>query len=201
VKTTQIVLLSVLAACTYGVVHDQITVRLCLEYFTVAHPPLFPTSSPTLLALCWGAAATAGIGVLQGIILALVSQSRGPVPYSVLRLGRSIVVLLAVMGASAFTAGTVGYQLSRGGFISVPAGFAQAVPAHERDRFMAVWFAHGASYLVGLAGGALLCFCIWRARGSPSVISFLPQTRAATIRAVLIAAAAAYVLWIRFYAA
>lgn len=200
-KKLQIVLLSVLAASSYGVIHDQITARLCIEYFTVAHPPLFHTTSPTLLALCWGVAATAGIGAALGVILALVSQSRGPIPYSVARLGRSILVLLAVMGASAFTAGVVGYELSRRGFISIPASLAETIPAHQHHRFMAVWFAHGASYLVGLAGGALLCFCIWRARGRPSVISFFPQTRAAAIRAIFIAAVAAYILWIRFYAA
>jgi hypothetical protein len=198
VKNAQVILLSILAACAYGVVHDQITVRLCIGYFTVAHPPLFHTTSPTLLALCWGVAATAGIGAALGVILALVSQSRGEVPYSVSRLGRSILVLLVVMSASAFTAGIVGYELSRRGFISIPAGLAESVPAPQHDRFMAVWFAHGASYLIGLAGGAFLCFAVWRARGRPSVISFFPHTRAAALRAALLAAVTAYILWIRF---
>jgi hypothetical protein len=198
VKTAQIILLSILAASTYGIAHDEITVRLCIEYFTVAHPPLFHTTSPTLLALCWGVAATVGIGAALGVVLALVSQSRGAAPYSVARLGRSILVLLTVMGASAFTAGVVGYQLSRRGFISIPAGLAETIPAHQHHRFMAVWFAHGASYLVGLAGGALLCFRVWQARGRPSVISFFPHTRTAALRAALLAAVAAYILWIRF---
>jgi hypothetical protein len=201
VKNAKVILLSILAACTYGVVHDQITVRLCIEYFTIAHPPLFHTTSPTLLALCWGVAATVGIGAMLGVVLALVSQSSGSAPWTVSRLGRSILVLLAVMAASSFSAGIVGYYLSHKEFISIPAGFAAKIPAHQHDRFMAVWFAHGASYLVGLVGGALLCFRIWQARGRPSVISFFPQTRAAAIRAAFIAAVAAYIVWIRFYAA
>ncbi len=200
-KRLQIVLLSVLAACSYGVIHDQITARICLEYFTVAHPPLFPTASPTLLALCWGVAATAGIGAALGVVLARVSQSRGTIPSSVANLGRSILLLLVVMGASAFAAGTVGYQFSRRGYISFPAGLAGSIPANRQDRFMAVWFAHGASYLVGLIGGALLCFSIWQARGKPSVISLFPRTRAGAIRAGLIAAVVVYVLWVRFHAA
>lgn len=197
-KTAQIILVSILAACTYGVVHDQITVRICIEYFTVAHPPLFHTASPTLLALCWGVSATAGIGAALGVILALVSQSAGAIPYSVPRLGRSILLLLAAMGASAFTAGVVGYELSRRGFISIPAGLAETIPAHQHHRFMAAWFAHGASYFVGLAGGALLCFRVWQARGKPSVMSFFPHSRAATLRAVLLTLVAVYIIWIRF---
>ena len=102
------------------------------------------------------------------------------------------------MATSAFTAGVFGYVLSRYGFISLPAGLATAIPLHQHDRFMSAWFAHGASYVVGLVGGALLCFRIWKARGRPSVISFFPRTPASTIRAVLLAAAVAYILWIRF---
>ena len=79
----KIVLISTLAAMAYGVLHDQITARICLEYFTVAHPPLFHTASPTRLAVYWGAAATAGIGLAFGAVLALVSQSPGlpPTPW------------------------------------------------------------------------------------------------------------------------
>jgi hypothetical protein len=200
VKSAKIILLSIFAACTYGVLHDQITVRLCLEYFTVAHPPLFRTGSPTQLALCWGVAATAGIGAIFGVLLALISQSAaGAPPYSISRLVRSILVLLGVMGASACSAGVLGYELSRTGFISLPGGLAAIIPRRQYDSFMAVWFAHGASYLAGLSGGALLCFWVWRARGRPSVISLYPRTRAAAIRASVIAAVAVYIIWIRFY--
>jgi hypothetical protein len=86
VKKLQIVLLSILAAYTYGVVHDQITARVCVEYFTIAHPPLFHTTSTTLLALCWGVSTTAGIGAAVGVILALVFESDGPAPCPISRL-------------------------------------------------------------------------------------------------------------------
>jgi hypothetical protein len=42
-----------LSAVTYGIVHDQITARVCVEYFTIGHPPVFDTNSPTLLGLGW----------------------------------------------------------------------------------------------------------------------------------------------------
>jgi len=43
-----IVILSIFACITYGVVHDQITARICVEYFTVGHAPVFDTVDPTL---------------------------------------------------------------------------------------------------------------------------------------------------------
>ena len=198
-KYAQIILLSILAACTYGVIHDQITVRVCIEYFTVAHPPLFHTTSPTLLALCWGAAATAGIGAVVGVLLALVSRAGAPAWYPLFRIRQSVLLLLGVMAASAFIAGVVGYELSQRGFVSIPLGLARAIPTDHHHRFMAVWFAHGASYLVGLTGSALVCFQIWRARGRPSVISLLPQTRAAAIRSALIAVAVLLLIWFRLH--
>ena len=53
-----ILALSILAAIVYGVLLDPVTARVCLEYFTIRHPPIFGTDSPTLLALGWGVVAT-----------------------------------------------------------------------------------------------------------------------------------------------
>ncbi len=200
-KSAQVILFSILAACGYGIVHDQITVRVCPEYFTVAHPPLFHTTSLTLLALCWGVAATAGIGAALGVLLARVSQSGEAAPYPVGRIGRSILVLLAVMGGSAFLAAILGYGLSQRGVLSLPVALTARIPAPLHDRFMAVWFAHGASYLVGLGGGALLCFLVWRARGRPRVFLFFPRTWPGVLRAVVLLMVVVYLLWSRWHPA
>jgi hypothetical protein len=39
------------ATVLYGIMHDQITARIRIEYFTVDHPGIFGTDSPTLLGL------------------------------------------------------------------------------------------------------------------------------------------------------
>lgn len=195
-----IVLLSVLAACSYGVLHDEITARVCLEYFTIAHPHLFPTSSPTLLALCWGIAATAGIGLALGAVLAVVAQAGETPPWPLSSVARSILLLLAVMGTIAASAGAIGYGLAARGFISLPASIAASLPATIHDRFMGVWWAHCASYLVGLVGAGVLCYHIWRARGRPPVISVFPRTRGACLRAAVLAAAVGCILWFRLTA-
>lgn len=57
-----IVLFSIAAAIFYGIAHDQITARVCVEYFTIGHLPVFKTTSPTLLALGWGVLATWWLG-------------------------------------------------------------------------------------------------------------------------------------------
>ncbi len=197
-KKFQVVLLCVIAACSYGVIHDQITVRVCLEYFTVAHPPLFPTSSPTLLALCWGVAATIGLSVVFGLVLALVSQSGSAPPIPPDRLVLPILLLLTVMGTCALLAALLGYQLSQRQLVFMPPSLARAIPVRLHDRFLAVWCAHLASYFVGLTGASFLCFRIWRARGRPAVLSLFPRNRMQAARALVLAAITLYVVWHRF---
>jgi hypothetical protein len=38
VQAIAIILLSIASAVGYGIVHDQITARICIEYFTIGHP-------------------------------------------------------------------------------------------------------------------------------------------------------------------
>ncbi|MCC6673174.1 MAG: hypothetical protein IT458_19060 [Planctomycetes bacterium] len=57
-ESVKIVLFAVAAAVIYGIAHDQVTVRVCIEYFTIGHPPLPVPATPTVLALIWGVAAT-----------------------------------------------------------------------------------------------------------------------------------------------
>jgi hypothetical protein len=123
-------------------------VRICVEYFTIAHPLLFGSPSPPVLALCWGIAATFGVGLLFGMFLAAVSQSDNLPPAPIPRLLRSIIVLLAITAIAALLAGVTGYELSWRDWISLPATFANSIPVSQHDRFMAAWCAHLASYLV-----------------------------------------------------
>lgn len=156
-----IVALAVAAAVVYGIVHDQVTARLCVEYFTIGHPPVFDTDSPTLLAFGWGTIATWWVGVILGIPAAMLAQlGRGP------RLGPGQLLaplgwLLATMGSLALTAGVAGWLLAAGGSIGLSGPLADAVPAGKHVAFIAVWFAHTASYAVGFVGGIVFCLWIW----------------------------------------
>ena len=187
------------AAILYGIFHDQVTARLCLEYFTIAHPPLFPTQSPTLLAICWGITATSGLGLVFGAVLAQVAHAGNEPPTCWKRLRRPIGRLLAAMAISAATAGAVGHFFAQTGAITLPLAFIGVIPEVRHPVFMSVWFAHIASYAVGIAGAVWLIFSVWRNRGRPATFKFLPATPSAVGRATILGFGAGVVVWHRFF--
>ena len=73
-EALKIVLFATLAAVCYGILHDQVTAHLCVEYFTIAHPPVFPTESPFWLAIGWGIIATWWVGLPLGVLLAVAAR-------------------------------------------------------------------------------------------------------------------------------
>lgn len=149
-------LLCVVAAVTYGILHDQVTARVCVEYFSVAHPMILPLTSPTLLGLEWGILATWWVGCGLGVLLA-ASARLGSLPSLGARdLFHSIGTLLLSMACSALLAGVAGFFLARTGVISMHGPLAQAIPETKQARFMADASAHLASYFVGGCGGLIL---------------------------------------------
>ena len=163
-EALKIWLLCIFAALAYGVVHDQITARICVEYFSIAHPTILPLTSPTLLALQWGILATWWVGAALGILLATAARVGSRPKLEVRDLRRPIAVLLVFMVASATISGLCGYRLARSGIISLPGWLASAMPANKHARFMADWWAHSASYAAGIVGGLAVCGQAWRRR-------------------------------------
>jgi len=164
-QSIKIILTSLVAAVLYGIVHDQVTVRICIEYFSVFHPPIFSTDSPTLLALGWGVVATWWMGAFLGCLLAIAARggSRTTVTWNELVL--PIAKFLVTMGVLAAVAGLVGFVLSSRGTITPPEWVAFVLPRARHARFMADWWAHNASYFVGVFGGIALCIMTFRKRG------------------------------------
>ena len=87
-KSVEIILLCVVSAVIYGVCHDQVTARVCVEYFTVGHPPIFtpiefqlrnlPLASVDIL-IAWGTIVWMVVGIWPHYKWVAVAQ----VPYFV----------------------------------------------------------------------------------------------------------------------
>ena len=163
-----IVLMSIGAAVIYGVVHDQITARICIEYFTIGHPPIFGTNDPTLLGLGWGVIATWWAGLLMGIPLAIAARAGTRPPRSTGSLIKPISNLLLIMASTAFIAGVTGWILATSGAVFLVGPIASDVPTDRHVPFLVDLWAHSASYLCGFLGGVVLCIRVWLAVQSVS---------------------------------
>lgn len=160
----KIVLMCVIAAVVYGVCHDQVTVRISLEYFTVGHPPIFPTSSPTLLALGWGVIATWWVGALLGIPLAISARAGRRPRRNAGALVRPILILFCTAAICAVIGGLIGYTLANMGIIYLVPHLADRISENRRTAFLVAGWMHSVSYLVGFIGGTIVVIQTWRHR-------------------------------------
>jgi hypothetical protein len=176
VESLKIILMSVAAAIVYGMVHDQVTARICVEYFTIGHPPILGTDDPTLLGLGWGVLATWWVGLSLGVLLAVVARAGRLPKRTAASLARPIAVLMAVSAGGAVLAGIVGWLLASRGAVTLADPLRVEVPAARHVPFLAAGFAHTASYACGFLGGLVILALVWRGR----LTARLPQAAAAS---------------------
>lgn len=158
-----ILLLCLFATITYGVAHDLITAHVCVEYFTIGHPPIFPTDDPVILGIGWGINATWWVGLILGAGL-IVAARTGPNPLGVRKLVRPVVLLMLGCGGCAAVAGVVGFALAEAGAVVLLEPLASEVPRGRHTRFLADLWAHTTSYAVGFLGGLAVMVRVWRSR-------------------------------------
>lgn len=156
-RALTIILLSMSAAVVYGVVHNQITARICVEYFTIGHVKVFNTEDPTLLGLGWGVIATWWMGLLLGVPMAMCARVGSWPKVSASALLRPIALLLAVMASIALLAGVVGHYASSQRMVWLLPPLSTRVPTDRHVPFLTALWAHSASYIVGFFGGLFLC--------------------------------------------
>ena len=163
-QALKIIGMSILAAVIYGIVHDQFTVRVCLEYFTIAHPKIFDTENPTLLAIGWGIIATWWAGLLVGIPLAIAAQVGKRPKHSAASLFIPMVIFLSILGACAIAAGFFGWWLGGEYFLKLDHPLSREIPTSRHAVFLAAASAHTASYVLGFLGGLILAVWTWKSR-------------------------------------
>ena len=177
-----IVLMCVAAAVGYGIVHDQVTARICVEYFTIGHPPIFDTNDPTLLGLGWGIIATWWAGLILGVLLAIAARAGQRRKRPVSSLIRPIVSLFAAMACGAIAAGILGWVLASTESVFLVGPIAHKLPPNRHVPFLANMWAHSASYLIGLLGALVVLAGVWRSRNRAESSETHPTSKTNDIR-------------------
>lgn len=134
-------LLGTLAAILYGVIHDQITIRISPPYLMDWHPEIVPSRDPTVVAFAWGVVATWWFGLILGIVLA-VSATLGRRPPAPWRwIVRAVGGVFAVSAIAAAVAGGI----VRGFGLELPQEFLDRVPAALPSRESRIAFTQAAA--------------------------------------------------------
>ncbi|MGO8746203.1 MAG: hypothetical protein ACLQNE_09455 [Thermoguttaceae bacterium] len=156
-ESLKIVLLCIVSAMLYGILHDQVTTRVCVEYFTIGHPPVFQTEEPAILAIGWGILATWWVGALLSFVVVPSCRLGAWPKVNAAQLIRPIGVLLVVMACASLLAGIAGYFAARADVVRLLGPLAYRVPAAKHHAFLADLWAHLAAYGVGSLGGIVVC--------------------------------------------
>lgn len=157
----RIVAVALLATVLYGILLDQVTARICVEYFTIGHVRLIDSESPAVLALFWGVVATWWAGLPFGIGLALASRLGRRPKLVWQQLLKPIGILMGCMFLFAFLAGLTGYFLAESGSVRLVGRIATRLATEKHVPFITDLWAHCASYLGGVLGGISLWFITW----------------------------------------
>lgn len=167
-ESLKIVALCVSAAILYGIAHDNVTARVCVEYFTIGHPPIFATESPTLLALGWGVLATWWVGLGLGLPLAVAARAGARPKREAASFVRVIAALLGVMAVGSIAAGIAGYLAATTNLVHLIGPIAERIPPGRHVAFLADLWAHLAAYAVGGIGGLAIVARTWITRRNPT---------------------------------
>ena len=155
-ESLKIVVFATLAAIAYGELHDQVTAHVCVEYFSVAHPPVFATASPFWLAVGWGFLATWWVGLPLGMAAAAAARL-GDWPRLTWRdVSGDIAILMLASGLAALAMGALGAALVARGLAPVPLGWGPVIPPTRHAAFAFDAWAHMTSYVVGAVGGLVV---------------------------------------------
>ena len=162
-EISKIMALAVGAGALYGILHDQVTARICLEYFSrgfhqanVTYWPstgilgaakgiLQTTASPTVTACIWGPIATFEVGLYSGTLLAAVSRFGKRDKYTAKKLVKPVATVMAVTGICSALA--LNFPTNRN-FIG-SRSVTQGVSLENLDSFWRCASAHNTAYTVG----------------------------------------------------
>lgn len=148
----------------YGMIQDQVSARLCPEYFTHLHPPISGLADPTLLGFVWGFLGAWWGGAFLGYAAGLAATvgKKPPLPTSAL-----VRPLLGVVLATGFVAAVTGVAVALHADalgVAVTATAADAVVTSRHQNLLTVSCYHFAAYVTATVAGVGTCIRIARRR-------------------------------------
>lgn len=164
IETLRIIGFCILAAVGYGLVHDQVTARVCVEYFSIAHPPMLVTDSAFQLALVWGVVATWWVGLILGTGLAFAARAGSAPKEGLVSIWRRVLALMLWSGVFALMAGSAGALIEATAGMGMPVMWKPYIPPEKWTAFAFDAWAHSASYAGAALGGLWVIVQTYRRR-------------------------------------
>jgi hypothetical protein len=150
----------------YAILQDQVSARLCPEYFTIFHQPIPGLTDPTLLGIAWGFLGSWWGGALMGYSAGLTATvgEKPPLPFRTIFRG-----MLLIMGAVAIMAILVGVSTARhvqllGVTIDEQAMLGVPID-NQRNAFIVANY-HMVAYATAIVGSVILCLGLARQRNA-----------------------------------
>ncbi len=168
-QTVLIISLCILSAMLYGIVHNQVTVRINLEYFTIGHRQIINSTSPTLLGIAWGIHPNWWVGLSMGVVLSLAGRAGKWPKRDARSFIKPLLILFLISGISSAAAGILGYKLANSGTLALYEPLSSQVPASGHASYISALWMHTASYTAGTMGGLILALFVFTGRIRSSV--------------------------------
>jgi hypothetical protein len=159
-NSLKIILTSILLAIIYGIIHDLITTQICIEYFTITHPKIIESQNPVALAFLWGTIATWWVGLIFGLLIIFANKFGKSRSLQLKELFPLLLKFFLILFGFALLAGIIGYFLTEMKVIHLVDRLKNQLENVDESRFLAVGWAHGASYIIGSIGIIILSFKI-----------------------------------------
>jgi hypothetical protein len=148
----------------YAILQDQVSARLCVEYFTIFHQPIPGITDPTLIGIGWGFLGSWYGGAIMGVSAGLTCSlgPKAPLPLSVIFRG-----MLCVMLTTALVTALTGYatycNMELFGITLDETVVSPLAPENRRMVFLVANY-HLMAYGVSIVGSIILCLVLARLR-------------------------------------
>ena len=140
-------LLAAAVMSVFGVLMDQVSARLCPEYFTVLHDPIPGLTDPTLVGLVWGVLGAAGGGVALGYAAGLAATVGARTPLTTRELVRPTRLTVGAVAAVVAVTGVSVWYNANGLGVRLDAATGQAISERRHVAALTVGGYHAAAYL------------------------------------------------------